>query len=81
MNVLFAYQDVFEVIKNDINPFVEGATSAQRTAHEEEKMKDFKALYPIHYCVYAAKFDKVSYCTTSKGAWKIWRKVMQEMIK
>lgn len=50
MKVLFGNQDVLEVIKNGVNPFVEGATTAQRTVHKEEKMKDFKALYLIHQC-------------------------------
>lgn len=48
MNVLFGYQYILEVIENYVNPLVEGATDAQRTAHKEEKMKDLKALYLTH---------------------------------
>lgn len=44
MKVLLGYQDLIEVIKNDVNPFVKGDT----TKHKDEKTKNFKALYLIH---------------------------------
>lgn len=36
MKVLFGYQDVLKVIKNDVNPLVEGATDAQQASYKEE---------------------------------------------
>lgn len=74
MIVLFCYQDVLEVIKNDVNPLVEGAIVEQKTAHKEEKMKYFKVLYHIHQCVDVDNFEKVDDCTSSKKAWGILEK-------
>lgn len=71
INVLFGYQYVFEVIKDSVNPLVEGATDAQRNTNNEEKTKDLKTLYLIHQCVYANNFEKVGDCTSSKQAWEI----------
>ena len=45
MKVSFDYQDVPEVIKNGMNPLVEGA---QRATHKEKKKKYFLALFLIH---------------------------------
>lgn len=56
------------MIKNCVNPLVEGAMVAQRTMHKEEKTKDFKALYLINQCVDVDNFEKVSDCTSSKQA-------------
>lgn len=74
MNVMFGYQDVLEVIQNDVNPLIKAATDAQRTAHKKEKTKDFKALYLIHQCVDADNFEKVGECTSSKKTWEILEK-------
>lgn len=45
MKVLFDYQDILEVVKNCVNPLVEGVTDAQRATHKEEKKKYFNALF------------------------------------
>ena len=39
MNVLFGYQDVFEVIKNGVTPLFQNATEAQQATHKEEKKR------------------------------------------
>lgn len=59
MNVLFGYQDVLEVIKNEVTTLVEGGTNAQQSKHKEKKTKDFKALFFIHQCVDADNFEKI----------------------
>lgn len=71
MKVLFRYQYVLEVIKNNVTPLVKGATVAQRTLQEEEKIKDYKALYLIHQCVDVENFEKVGDCTSLKETWEI----------
>lgn len=69
MNVFFVFQDILEVIKNKVTPFVETASVAQKTSHKEEKIKDYKALYHIHQCVDADNFEKVGDCASSKKSW------------
>lgn len=62
------------MIKNGVNPLVQGATDAQRTTYNEEKKKDFKALVLIHQCVDGDNFKKVGDCESSKQAWEILEK-------
>lgn len=45
MKMLLGCLDVLEVIKNEMNPLVEGTTDAQRATHKEGKKKDFNALF------------------------------------
>ena len=71
---MFGYQDVLEVVKNVVNPLVEGATDAQRETHKEKKKKDFKALFLIHQCGDGDNFEKVGDCESSKQTWKILEK-------
>ena len=66
MNVLFGYQDFLEVVKNSVNPCVEGATDAQRNSHKKKKTKDLRRLVIAH---------------PQRKLGKFWRKVMQELIK
>lgn len=68
MKVLFDYRDVLEVIKNRVNPLIEGATDTQRATYKEYKKKDFKALFLIHQCVNDDNFEKVGDCESSKQA-------------
>lgn len=68
MNVLFDYQGVLEVIKNDASPLVECATDEQQAIHKEEKKKYFKALILIHNCVDTNNFEKVGDWESSKQA-------------
>lgn len=71
---LFDYQDVLEVIKNNVNPLVEVATVTKKITHKKEKKEDFKVLYLIHQSVNADNFEKVGDCTSSKQAQKILEK-------
>lgn len=66
MNMLFYYQDVLELIKNEVTPLVEGTTDTQQSKHKEDKMRDFKVLFFIHQCVDANNFKKVDNCESSK---------------
>ena len=43
-----------------------GVTYEQRSTYKEEKMKDYKALFFIHLCVYEDNLEKVGDYTTSK---------------
>lgn len=74
VRVLFGYQDVLEMIKNEVTTLVEDATDAQRSKHKKEKTKDFKALFFIHQCVDVNNFEKVGDCKSSKQAGKILEK-------
>lgn len=71
---MFGYQDVLEVIKNEVTSLVEGATYAQSSTHKEENTKYYKVLFLIHQCVNADNFEKVGDCTTSKQTWEILEK-------
>lgn len=70
----WSYQDVLEVIKNMVNPLVQGATNAQQAMHKEEKKKDFKVLFFIHQCVDGDNFENVGDCESSKQVWDILEK-------
>src|SRR4051812_33086473 len=74
MNVLFGYEDVLEVIENEVNPLAAYATGAQKAARMEEKKKDYKALLFIHSCVDGDNFEKVGDCDSTKKAWEILEK-------
>lgn len=75
MKVVFGYQDVLEVVKNEVTTLVEGAIYAQRSKHNEEKTKDYKVLFFVHECVDADNFEKVGDCESSKQTWEILEKV------
>ena len=62
MKVLFGYQDVLEVIKNEVNPLVEGTIVAQQVMHKEDKKKDFNTLFLIHQYMDGDNFEKVYDC-------------------
>lgn len=54
------------MIKNDVKSIESDATVAHKFVHEEEKTKDYKALYMIHQCVDVDNFEKVGDCESSK---------------
>lgn len=64
-------QRCFEVIKNRVNPLIQGATDAQQETHKEEKKKDFKAFFFIPQCVVGDNFEKVGDYESSKQTWEI----------
>lgn len=74
MKVIFAYQEVQEVVDEGYPALVEGATEAQRAVHRENKKKDNKALFFIHQCIDNAHFEKIASAKTSHEAWKILEK-------
>lgn len=74
MKVIFAYQEVQEVVDEGYPSLVEGATEAQRAVHRENKKKDNKALFFIHQCIDNAHFEKIASAKTSHEAWKILEK-------
>ncbi|XP_073225527.1 uncharacterized protein [Cicer arietinum] len=72
--VLFGYQDVLDMITNDITPLGEEATTVQQAKFKEDKKKDYKALFLIHSCVDSDNFEKVGDCDSAKTAWGILEK-------
>lgn len=48
MEVIFGFEDVYDLVKNYIPEEVEGAMDAQTAAHKDQKKKDCKALFLIH---------------------------------
>ena len=52
----------------------EAAKDQEKAAHKELKKKDYKALFIIHQCVDADKFEKVSDIESAKKAWAILEK-------
>lgn len=74
MKVLFGYQNVLEVIKNDVISLVQDTTETRQETHKEEKKKDFKALFLIHKCIDTNNFEKFGDNESSKQAWEILEK-------
>jgi len=56
MNVLFGFQDVFEVVNLGVEDLVENATEVQKTVHEELKKKITKH-FLIYQCVDLSIFE------------------------
>lgn len=48
MEVVFGFQDVFDVVKNGYQELGANPDEAQRAAHKVAKKKDCKALFLIH---------------------------------
>ncbi|RDX88524.1 hypothetical protein CR513_29871, partial [Mucuna pruriens] len=48
MGVIFGFQEVLEIVKNDIQEMEVGATEVQRAVYKEFKKKDYNALFLIH---------------------------------
>ena len=71
MRALFGFQDVHQVIQNEVEEPKATTSDAQRQALKELKKKDCKALFFLHQCVDFAHFEKIATATTSKEAWDI----------
>lgn len=69
MKVIFRFQDVFEIVKNDIPTLEESANEAQRTTKKYHKKKDCKALFLIHQCVDEEIFENIVECETAINVW------------
>ncbi|KEH20297.1 hypothetical protein MTR_8g071020 [Medicago truncatula] len=42
INVLFGFKDVAGIIESGVEPLVENTTDVERTAHKEQKKKNYK---------------------------------------
>ncbi|KAI5336607.1 hypothetical protein L3X38_015875 [Prunus dulcis] len=71
MKVLYAAQDLWEVVENGfVEPNDQAVlTQQQLTELKETRKKDKKALFFIFQAVDEAIFERISSCTTSKQAW------------
>ncbi|XP_019418567.1 PREDICTED: uncharacterized protein LOC109329352 [Lupinus angustifolius] len=74
MKVIFAYQEVREVVEEGYPELAEGAIHALRVVHRENKKKDNKAMFFLHQCVDNAHFEKIASVTNSREAWQILEK-------
>ncbi|XP_050885146.1 uncharacterized protein LOC127088269 [Lathyrus oleraceus] len=81
MKVLFGYQEVLEIFVNGVTQLGAKATDIQRATHNEEKKKDYKALFLIHSCVDKDNFEKVGDCESAKQAWEILEKAYAGAVK
>jgi len=71
MKAILGYQDVWDLVQNDLTPLPAAATVAQQTMYRESKKKDWKGLCIFHQCVTPAIFEKISRSETCKAAWDI----------
>ncbi|CAL9018676.1 unnamed protein product [Prunus brigantina] len=71
MKVLYAAQDLWEVVENGfVEPNDQAVlTQQQLTEMKETRKRDKKALFFIFQAVDEAIFERISSCTTSKQAW------------
>ncbi|RDY01198.1 hypothetical protein CR513_15501, partial [Mucuna pruriens] len=67
MGVIFGFQEVLEIVKNDIQEVEVGAT-------EGVQEEDCKTLFLIHQCVDFANFEKIASTNSTKEAWDILNK-------
>ena len=74
MMVVFCYQDLWDLVKNEVTPIEENATDEQKAAHKDLKKKDYKALFKIHQYVDLDNFEKVGDVNSTKEAWDILEK-------
>src|SRR3954469_3632507 len=72
MKVLFGYQEVPNIVNNGVTPLGDEATAAHQATFKEEKKKDYKALFLIHFCVDGDNFKKIGDCELEKKAWVIF---------
>lgn len=74
MQVIFAFQDVLDLVTSGYDALPENPTVEQSTTHKYAKKKDMRALFIIHQCVNPANFEKIAAAKTSKEAWDILNK-------
>ncbi|RDX86557.1 hypothetical protein CR513_32105, partial [Mucuna pruriens] len=68
MGIIFGFQEVLEIVKNDIQEVEVGTIKVQRTIYKESKKKDCKALFLIHQCVDSINFEKIASANSTKEA-------------
>lgn len=59
MKFVLCYQDVCDLVKNEVTLIDENVTHEQKVVHKDFRKKDYKALLLIHKCVDPNKFEKV----------------------
>ncbi|RDX97843.1 hypothetical protein CR513_19348, partial [Mucuna pruriens] len=74
--VIFGFQEVLKIIKNDIQEVEVNVAEVQRVVYKESKKKDCKALFLIQQCVDSTNFEKISH----GGACKI-KKVKPQSLR
>lgn len=57
MKTLFDYQEILEVVANGFQELAKNATKAQKNIHEDEKKKDYKAMFSIQVALDVVNFD------------------------
>ena len=48
INVIFYYQDLWDIVKERVTPLAENTMDEEKVAHKELKKKYYKALFMIH---------------------------------
>ncbi|XP_019429620.1 PREDICTED: uncharacterized protein LOC109337165 [Lupinus angustifolius] len=71
MKVLFCFQEVSEVVEDEVLQLNLDVTELQRTTYKEAKKKDNKALFLIHQCVDDVHFEKIQNANNTKEAYDI----------
>ncbi|CAH9091124.1 unnamed protein product [Cuscuta epithymum] len=71
MKVIFGYQEVLDVVENEISSLKENPSEAERKEYREAKKRDCKALFLLHQAVDDVHFQKISMAKTAHEVWKI----------
>ncbi|XP_050875121.1 uncharacterized protein LOC127078732 [Lathyrus oleraceus] len=67
MKVIFRFQDVAEIMNDEVPALEENVSDVQKVAHNERTKKDGKSLFLIHQCVDSSVFGKIIEEETTKG--------------
>lgn len=68
MKVVFFYQDLWNLVKNEVKPIGKNDTDEQNGAHKDFNNKDYKSIFIIHQYVDLDNFDKVGDVDSTKEA-------------
>lgn len=74
MKVVFCYQDIWDLVKNEVTPIKEDDTNEQKVSYKDFKKKYYFSLFIIHKCVALDNFKKVGDIDSSKETWDILEK-------
>ncbi|GMP27501.1 hypothetical protein CsSME_00003463 [Camellia sinensis var. sinensis] len=83
MKILFASNDLWDLVKNGYEDFAEQerVSAAQRNELKEKQKNDAKALFMIQQGLEDTIFPRIMAATTSKEAWDLLQEEYQDTLK
>ncbi|XP_058759994.1 uncharacterized protein LOC131633297 [Vicia villosa] len=75
MKVIFRFQDVIEVVNENVPALAANATDVQQTTHKELKKKNGKAMFLIHQSGSNEIFEKIMHYGSAKETWDAMEKL------